>query len=96
MCPVLLTIDGSVIKVTDSVHDLVIILRVDMSMKDQIVQWSESATTVSSSSTVCVEEQQMMFFINVEVNNTLYIARYHQIINFILSCPLLCRQYGAN
>ena len=39
MCPVLLTIDGSVIKVTDSVHDLGIILRVDMSMKDQIVQY---------------------------------------------------------
>ena len=38
MCPVLLTIDGSVIKVTDSVHDLVTILRVDMSLKVQIVQ----------------------------------------------------------
>ena len=79
-CPVLLTIDGSVTKVTDSVYDLVIILRVDMSMKDQIVQWSESATTVSSSSTVCVLEQPMMFYINVEVNNTLYIARYYQIM----------------
>ena len=49
-------------------------------MKEQIVQWSESATTVSKSVTVCVQEQQMMFYINVEVNNTFYIARYQIMI----------------
>ena len=57
MCPVLLTIDGSVIKVTDSVHDLVIILRVDMFLKDQIVHLCQLLQYQAAPQDVCKNNQ---------------------------------------
>ena len=57
MCPILLTIDGSVIKVADSVHDLAIILRVDMSLKDQIVHLSLLLQYQAAPQYVCKNNQ---------------------------------------